>query len=151
MKLENNKQIDKKDFALIERHYDCEISEEIKKFLNDFNGELTDPENGLEVEYISSGGNVRKDWFLNIYHTKEIINQLQYISYIEDFFLENDLNSDYVEVDYLLPVMEVCGGSLNLYVALSGKHMNKVFIVDNGDFGICKTKESVATLIAKLK
>ena len=129
MKIENTEHIDDKDFSLIEKHYGCSISKEIRNFLKEFNGEIVDPEYGLEIEYTTFSGRSLTDSFPNIYHTKEIINQLKYIDYIEDFFDESELSREDVEVEYLLPIMEVYGGSLNLYIALCGIHKNKIFMV----------------------
>lgn len=151
MKIENNQQIDDRDFSLIESHYGCSVSTEIRSFLKGFNGEIVEPEDGLEIVYTTFDGQVFTDYFPNILHTKEIIEQLPSIDYIEDFFENSELSRNDVEAEYLLPIIEVCGGSLGLYIALDGKHKNKVFMVDNGDFGICKIAESLADLASMLK
>ena len=45
-----------------------------------------------------------------------------------------DLSSDYVEPENLFPICNLPSGAV--YVAIDGKHNGKVFIADNGDFGI---------------
>ena len=151
MQIQNNVKIDNTDYYLIENHYKCSISTEIRDFLNNFNGEIVDPEGGLEITYNTFDEQAIADYFPNILHTKEIIEQLPYIDYIEDFFDNSELSRNDVEVEYLLPIIEVCGGSLGLYIALDGNHKDKIFMVDNGDFGICKIAESLADLSSRLK
>lgn len=72
---------------------------------------------------------------------------MQYIDYIED---SNWADED-VEADKLLPLMSVYGGSINLYIAVCGDPEGKLFVVDNGDYGVSNVNLSLADLAKQLE
>ena len=47
--------------------------------------------------------------------------------------------------------MSVNGGSVNLYIAVSGAHQDKLFVVDNGDYGVSKVSLTFAELIKQIE
>jgi len=64
----------------------------------------------------------------------EIRNQWQYVDYLEQFADHFNLGSDFVEPRCLVPIADLYDGAV--YVAVAGRHVDKVFVADNGDFGI---------------
>ena len=151
MKIENNQTIEAADFALIEKHYSCPLSVEIRNFLEKYNGDIVSPEYGLEITYTTDKERSIKDYFPTVNHTQEIIRQLPFIDYIEDFLDESNWGEDEVDADKLLPLMAVLGGSVNLYITVSGPLESKLFVVDNGDYGVSKVNFTLAELVNNLE
>lgn len=146
----NNKEVDEKDFWRIEKHYGYMLPENIKEFLRKCNGEITNTEYGIEIEFTTfSHGHMLSDGFRKVHHPTEILEQLQFVGFIEDFAEENGLSRKEIETEKLLPIMEVDGGSICIYVAIGGAHVNKLFVVDNGDFGISKVDFTFEELVCQ--
>ena len=151
MKIENNQAIEAADFALIEKHYSCPLSVEIRNFLEKYNGDIVSPEYGLEITYTTDKERSIEDYFPTVNHTQEIIRQLPFIDYIEGFLDESNWGEDEVDADKLLPLMAVLGGSVNLYITVSGPLESKLFVVDNGDYGVSKVNFTLAELVNNLE
>lgn len=150
MKNEDNQTIQEADYSVIEKHYACPLSADIRSFQEKYNGDIVEPEYGIEITFVTDEGKSVKDYFPVINHTKEIIKQLQLIDYIEDFPDESNWGKNEIEADKLLPVMSVNGGSVNLYIAVCGAQEGKLFVVDNGDYGVSKVSLTLAELIKQL-
>lgn len=80
--------------------------------------------------------------FYKVFSTKEIIESFEYRSYLEEFKEHFELDEDYVETEFLLPLIEIADGSA-LYVAIHGKREGKLYVVDCGDFGITMIPETI--------
>jgi len=150
MKIENTQAINPPDYDVIEAHFACKVSEEIRHFLENYNGQIINPEEGLEITFVSDESKSISESFPTIYHTADVVSQLDFISYIEDFLDESKWDDNDVEADKLLPLMSINGGSINLYVALCGSHEGKLYVVDNGDYGVCKVDMMLNDLILKI-
>ncbi len=150
MIIENNQDIKAADFTTIEKHYSCSIPCDIRSFLEKYNGEIVSPEDGLEITYVTDQGKSITDSFPTIRHTKNIIKQLQFIDYIEEFLEDSNWSENDVEADKLLPLMAINGGSVNLYIAICGTHQDKLFVVDNGDYGVSKVSLTFAELVKQI-
>lgn len=66
--------------------------------------------------------------------TAEIREQWQFIGYLQEFADHFELGTSFVESQYLIPIAEVYDGGI--YMAVGGRHIDKLFLADNGDFGI---------------
>lgn len=64
----------------------------------------------------------------------DIKRQWPHVGYLADFAVYFGLSDDFVEPKYLVPIAEVYDGGI--YLAVGGRHVDKSFIADNGDFGI---------------
>lgn len=60
-----------------------------------------------------------------------------------------DLNEEFVEPEYLVPIAgEYDGGAI--YIAVGGRHAGKVFLMDNGDFGIGWVADNVDEFLRQI-
>ena len=149
LKIAKSKPVKNNDFKLIEDHFCRALPEDIKNFIKNYNGDITNGEYGVELDFSTFDEKIRlTDGFCTVLHTREIIRQLGSIGYLEDFFECFNLKRIEVEVETLLPIMAADGGGLNIYVSIGGAHANKLFVVDNGDFGICKTKYTLKSMMS---
>ncbi len=71
----------------------------------------------------------------------EIIEQWNYIETLQELKEGFELTDSYVETDKLLPFIDVTDGTI--YIAVLGKHNGKIFLGDNGDFGIIEIANSL--------
>ena len=71
-----------------------------------------------------------------------------YRGYLNEFQEDFELTEDYVEANFLFPIMEISSGAV--YVAIGGKHNGKVYTVDNGDFGIVFHSNTLDEFISKI-
>ena len=150
MKIENNLAIDEEDFSAIEEHYGCTLDAGLRRFITQYNGIIEGPEYGVDIEYKSFSGRTITDSFCEILHTQTILKMLPRLGFINDFFDDDGLTSAQVEPATLLPVFGVAGGGLLIYIAVCGVHKNKLFTVDNGDFGIGLLEISLEDIAARL-
>ena len=149
LKITNSKPVKNTDFKFIEDHFCCALPEGVRNFIKNYNGDITNGEYGVELEFSTFNEKSRlTDGFCKVLHTRDIIRQLSSIGYLEDFFECFALKRNEVEVETLLPIMEANGGGLNIYVSIGGAHVNKLFVVDNGDFGICKTDYTLNSMVS---
>lgn len=60
-----------------------------------------------------------------------------------------DLNEEFVETEYLVPIAgEYDGGAI--FIAVGGRHVGKMFLSDNGDFGIGCLANNVDEFLRKI-
>ncbi|MCP4194403.1 MAG: hypothetical protein GY768_27670 [Planctomycetaceae bacterium] len=69
--------------------------------------------------------------FLTVHDIRE---QWPHVGYLEQFADHFDLDENFVEPEFLVPIASVYDGGI--YMAVGGRHVDKFFLADNGDFGI---------------
>ena len=93
-------------------------------------------------------GSTTSGYIENIVSYESLKNDLQYISYLEEYAEHFSLSTDYVETQYLFPFAAMPNAVV--YLSIGGKHLNKVYYADNGDFGIIFLANSFETFFESL-
>lgn len=124
-------------FSTIEKHYGCLIDESIKSVIRNFNGRvLTQNSESASLSYKLDDGTEINDMIEAVFDGSQIIEQLEYLDYLERFKEYFELDDSYVLCNTLLPLMELASGAL--YISINGDHQGVLYAVDNGDFGITR-------------
>lgn len=137
LEVHNTIKIDNDKFPTIEEYYGFSVDESIKSIIRNFNGRVVN-QNGKSplLSYKLDDGSEMNDVIEAVFDENEIIEQLEYINYLEQFKEHFELDDSYVECNTLLPLMEL--GSGVLYISISGVNKGVLYAVDNGYFGITK-------------
>ncbi len=147
-------EFDVKDFDKLSEHYNCEIPTNVQSFLSSFSGSFCDgsidsiKNKNLELKYKTNDGFETGDVIESVFTTKEIIDQLQYIGYLDELKSHFELNDEYVQTEFLFPIVDLMDGAI--YIAISGKNKDALYLADNGDFGITRLEMSLNELAQKL-
>lgn len=83
---------------------------------------------------IYSNGRATTSWIESIDSFETLQVHLSNIDSLNELAEHFELNSEYVEPENLFPLCNLPNGAV--YVAIEGKHNGKVYVADNGDFGI---------------
>lgn len=145
-----NSEIVLEDINKLVEHFKCEIPATVISFLSSFKGsmEFLNNEN-FELKYKLDDGYETDDIIEAVFTTKEIIEQLPYIGYLEELKTHFELSDDYVQTEFLFPIVGLMDGIV--YIAINGKNKDALYLADNGDFGITKLDISLSDLVQKLK
>jgi hypothetical protein len=81
-----------------------------------------------------SDGWVTTNWIESIDSFETLQAHLSNLDYLKELAEHFELNSEYVEPENLFPLCNLTNAAV--YVAIKGKHNAKVYVADNGDFGI---------------
>ncbi|RYE14488.1 MAG: SMI1/KNR4 family protein [Rickettsiales bacterium] len=93
-------------------------------------------------------GSIICGYIKKIVSYESLKNDLQYIGYLEEHVEYFSLSKDYVETQYLFPFAILAKAVV--YVSIRGKHLNKVYYADNGDFGIIFLADSIELFFESL-
>ena len=72
----------------------------------------------------------------------------KYLNFIVEFQEQDDLSTSYVEGKYLFQIMDC--NSKGVYLAMRGAHKGKIYIVDNGDYGITFQDKSLEDFLESI-
>lgn len=79
---------------------------------------------------------------------EELWSQLDYIDYLNEFASHFALSEQFVNPEFLFPICDLPVSEV--YVATEGSHVGKVYVADNGDFGIIYHSNSIDSFFEKL-
>ncbi len=121
------------DIANIERVTGLKLSNEFKILYANYSGYVAA---GMEaeIEFTFPNGNESFESIQTFVTVDDIREQWPHIGYVVDFCNHFGLDDTFIEPQYLIPVANTYDGVI--YVATGGKHIDKVYFTDNGDFGI---------------
>ena len=145
LKLQNIKKVDKTEILEIEKITGLKLPTYLIDFLLKYSGgEITSSMNQYSFDYDVLVGDKQFSQSNSIFKILTVVDIKTQWKFIESLYELNEhfeLTNEYVEVEKLLPIIDVYGGAL--YIAISGQHDGKIFYGDNGDFGIIKIADSL--------
>lgn len=145
------------DIFKLEEKIKLQIPDDLKLFLKEYGGTENQYFKNIKEEtdfYVFTfqleDGYQIEETLSKIDSVNSILEIWQYRDFLFEFQDTFKLSKDYVEVEYLLPIIELMNGK-QLYVSIYGKHKDKLYYVDNGDFGIIKITDSLDEFFNRIK
>lgn len=131
----NSKGFSEIELEQIENHFGKPLPFYLRNFYKNYGGATPTINNKpacLTITY--SNGRATTSWIEHIDNFETLRVHLSNIDSLKELADHFEVSSEYVEPENLFPLCNLPSGSV--YVAIDGKHNGKVFIADNGDFGI---------------
>ncbi len=131
----NSKGFLEQELTQIENNIGKPLPSYLRTFYKNYGGAIPTINNKpgcLTIKH--SNGWVTTNWIEYIDNFETLQVHLSNNDYLKELAEHFDLSSEYVEPEYLFPLCILPNGAV--YVSIDGKHNGKVFVADNGDFGI---------------
>ncbi|KXX68302.1 SMI1/KNR4 family protein [Flammeovirga sp. SJP92] len=146
----NPKQIAYSEIKELEKKINLTFPQEIEEFLFKYSESKIEVDgfdniiNIINEDGYEIGNGIEKVLSLN-----EIEKYCSDIEYLYEFQEHFELSNEYVDVKYLIPIIELFGGML--YVSSREKDRGAIFWVDNGDEGILKIADNLFEVLLALE
>jgi hypothetical protein len=135
VKFENSQELNDLQISLIEKKLLCEIPIDLAEFLRAYSNAIPSiNKKPCVFKTVHSDGWEQSNFIERIISMEGIILELDDRSTLELYVNSFNLSRDFVEIEYLLPFALPANGIL--YYAVGGNHTGRIYIADNGDFGI---------------
>lgn len=138
------------EIKTVEQTTGLHLTESFKAFILEYNGGIPQHNHevcSLTIEY--EDGYKTSTFVENLISMQEVTRQWENVGYLEELAAHFELTREYVEVEKLFPIANLANGVA--YIALGGKHKGKIYIADNGDFGIVYHCASMNDFLANLE
>lgn len=147
----NIKEFNTEDIKLIYDNTGLEVPTNLHSFLKLYSGGDSNNHNYIYTyDIIHEDGWKTSNSILLVLTAEKIIEYFTNLKpYLQDTMEHFELDTNFVETDFLLPIIELGdGGTIN--IAIGGDHNGKIYEVDNGDFGIILQSNSLEEFINSL-
>jgi SMI1 / KNR4 family (SUKH-1) len=142
LRFDNPKGLTETQFEHIEKIIGRPLPYSVKNFYKDYAGSRpTLNGNSSCITITLADGWKTANTFEAIDSYETLKNHLSNIGYLCELAKHFNLNSRYVEPEYLFPLGLLPNGAI--YIAIDGMHNGKVYTSDNGDFGIVFHSDSL--------
>ena len=149
LKFENIDCTCEKVLSDIEIFVGIELSEELKKLLSNYSGgEPTIQGKPCMIDLTHPDGWTQEYFITKIKSCKSIVDQLNNLDYLIEYRDHFNISNEYVEIEKLLPLIEVLNGEI--LISIEGQHKGKLYLADNGDFGIMLIADSLDGFFQKV-
>lgn len=140
--VQDPKPFSKEEISELERLTGLTFSEELVSFFTKYAGGKPKI-NGKDclTKIVYEDGLESENYIVKIESFESIRDTWKYNDYLKEFKVLFKIPDSYVEVDKLIPIIELMSDSI--YYASGGIHSGKIYHVDNGDFGISKSADSL--------